>query len=51
MTVNGYEGSGSPDRVDAMVWLWTELFPDMVEPRVDASKYVIPRNNSGWLGA
>lgn len=29
MTVRGYEGSGSPDRVDALVWALTEL---IVEP-------------------
>ena len=27
MTAGGYEGDGSPDRVDAMVWGFTELFP------------------------
>ncbi len=32
MTTLGYEGEGSPDRVDAMVWGFTELFPSMVEP-------------------
>ncbi|MDD9923857.1 MAG: terminase family protein [Boseongicola sp.] len=29
MTFTGYEGSGSPDRVDALVWALTEL---MIEP-------------------
>ncbi len=29
MTSAGFEGSGSPDRVDALVWLFTELFPRM----------------------
>jgi phage terminase large subunit-like protein len=27
MTASGYEGPGSPDRLDAMVWGFTELFP------------------------
>ncbi len=27
MTAGGYEGEGSPDRVDALVWGFTELFP------------------------
>jgi len=31
MTAAGYEGEGSPDRVDAMVWAFSELFPRMVE--------------------
>ena len=30
MTAEGYEGDGSPDRVDALVWGFTELFPKMV---------------------
>lgn len=25
MSVNGYQGSGSPDRVDALVWALTDL--------------------------
>ena len=29
MTAQGYEGRGSPDRVDALVWALTEL---IVEP-------------------
>jgi phage terminase large subunit-like protein len=29
MTLRGYEGKGSPDRVDALVWALTEL---IVEP-------------------
>lgn len=31
-TTAGYEGEGSPDRADAMVWALTELFPDMTLP-------------------
>lgn len=30
MTTFGYEGAGSPDRVDALVWAMTDLFPAMV---------------------
>lgn len=30
MTAAGYEGNGSPDRCDALVWAMTELFPSMV---------------------
>lgn len=33
MTAAGYEGEGSPDRCDAMVWLMTELFPSMVKKK------------------
>lgn len=34
MTAAGYEGEGSPDRVDALVWAFTELFPQLIRPRV-----------------
>lgn len=30
MTAAGYEGTGSPDRLDALVWALTELFPRLV---------------------
>lgn len=30
MTAGGFEGEGSPDRVDALVWAYTELFPQIV---------------------
>lgn len=49
MTVNGYEGEGSPDRVDALVWAMTELFPSMTERAVDPSRYAIPRRGRGWM--
>jgi len=29
MTSAGYEGNGSPDRVDALVWAFTDLFPQL----------------------
>ena len=38
MTAAGYQGDdNSPDRVDALVWGFTELFPKMnrQKPRVD----------------
>ncbi len=30
-TSAGYEGDGSPDRADALVWALTELFPEILE--------------------
>ena len=50
MTIHGYEGDGSPDRVDALVWLMTELFPGMVERVPDVSKFMIPASTGGWMG-
>lgn len=48
MTTSGYEGDGSPDRVDALVWAMTELFPGMTERVADASKFAIPVSR-GWM--
>ena len=31
MTNAGYEGNNSPDRLDALVWALTELFPEIIE--------------------
>jgi phage terminase large subunit-like protein len=31
ITNAGFEGEGSPDRLDALVWALTELFPEMVQ--------------------
>lgn len=49
MTAEGYQGEGSPDRLDAMVWAFTELFPEMVETVPDASRFAIPRRAGGWM--
>lgn len=49
-TNEGYQGEGSPDRVDALVWAASELFPDMVSVVPDASIYNEPRSRGGgWL--
>jgi phage terminase large subunit-like protein len=43
VTAAGYEGEGSPDRVDALVWAFSELFPKLtrrarpVEPELDVA--------------
>ena len=49
MTSGGYEGDGSPDRVDAMVWGFTELFPQMLRPRDVEEVYVEPAGVGGWM--
>ncbi len=49
MTTEGYQGDGSPDRVDALVWAFTDLFPDLVtrpEP-----KPIVPMPPRVGLGA
>jgi phage terminase large subunit-like protein len=35
MTAGGFEGEGSPDRCDALVWALTELFPQMTVSRYE----------------
>lgn len=44
MTSEGYAGDGSPDRLDALVWALTELFPSMVDriPSYTAEDFAPP---------
>jgi len=48
VTSAGYQGDGSPDRVDAMVWAMTELFPKLnrQKPKVDHRENV----SASWMG-
>lgn len=46
MTAAGYEGEGSPDRVDAMVWGFTELFPKLTMKAPDKNRPT--HANSGY---
>jgi phage terminase large subunit-like protein len=49
ITASGYEGNGSPDRADAMVWAMTQLFPAVVK----RTEKRIPSNTAtmgGWMG-
>ena len=48
MTTSGFEGEGSPDRVDALVWAMTDLFPGMTERAPDPARYAIPKKR-GWM--
>lgn len=47
-TNEGYQGDGSPDRVDALVWAFTHLFPDMVDTVPDVTRFAIPMRR-GWM--
>ena len=51
MTVDGFQGDGSPDRCDAAVWLFTELFPSIISrpERVDHMD-LIRAAAGGWMG-
>lgn len=48
MTAAGFEGEGSPDRVDALVWAMTELFPRMLRPERKAA-VMEPAGAGGWM--
>ncbi len=48
MTNKGYEGDDSPDRLDACVWAFTELFPDITEPIEQNQVINIPRAYSAF---
>lgn len=50
MTNAGYQGEGSPDRLDAAVWAFTELFPAMTADQSEPMQ--VPRFHSagGWMG-
>lgn len=43
----------SPDRVDALVWALTDLFPEITEPKVNADKFrdLLVGTGGGWMGA
>lgn len=49
-TSGGYEGAGSPDRADALVWSLTELFPGMVRKAADPTPEVVDYGSGGWMG-
>lgn len=52
MTVHGYEGTGSPDRVDALVWALSDLFDDLADPITSVAPVRRLRAASGgWMGA
>lgn len=55
MTTFGYTGQGSPNRADAYVWAFSELFPGIVrEQKEVVAKKQEPRFNygsTGWMGA
>jgi len=49
MTAAGYDGPGSPDRLDAMVWGMTELFPGMTRKAAEPAPPV-DYGAGGWMG-
>lgn len=51
ITAAGYEGEGSPDSADAMVWLFTELFPRLVRKAEKPKRRIVrSATQGGWMG-
>lgn len=55
-TTNGYVGEGSPNRADAFVWCFSELFPGLVaapkSPEPEERRVIDYSGNTGaWMGA
>lgn len=46
VTSDGYQGNGSPDRMDSMVWGFTELFPKMIRKTRDKNSPPPTRANN-----
>ena len=46
MTAAGFEGEGSPDRVDALVWCFTELFHSLSRPDPELPELPVINSNS-----
>ena len=54
MTAAGYEGEGSPDRCDAMVWLLSELFPELTRKAAKLKRRAVSparRGDGAWMGS
>jgi phage terminase large subunit-like protein len=49
MTTHGYEGEGSPDRLDALVWLLTELFDGVIRQKPDLDRFRMKPKPVGWM--
>ncbi len=52
-TTHGYMGENSPNRADAMVWAFTDLFPELTKPEAATppppSVIVRPRGSNSWM--
>ncbi len=48
MTAAGYEGHGSPDRCDGLVWGFTELFPSMIR-KTETIDWGEAKSGNAWL--
>ena len=54
MSTSGFTGMGSPNRLDAMVWAVTELFPSLTrKPKAkrERKRRDVYRGEAGWMAA
>lgn len=49
ITASGFDGSGSPNRADALVWGMAHLFPAMTK-KVETNKPKLPKPSGHWMG-
>lgn len=49
-TSHGYEGSDSPDRAEAMIWAFTEMFPAIIRTKSNTPDYVVHHGECSWMG-
>jgi hypothetical protein len=49
ITAAGFDGEGSPDRVDALVWAATELFPSVTRAKAKRKSHNTEAQ-MGWMG-
>jgi phage terminase large subunit-like protein len=51
MTPQGYLGTTSPDRLDALVWGLTDLFPAMIRPVRKEEPRPVSRSGVSWMAS
>ena len=53
MTTHGFTGDHSPNRLDAMVWAATDLFPDLLKhdekPKEVSQPMLVRRSKTAWM--
>lgn len=49
-TSSGYEGEDSPDRAEAAIWAFTELFPDLTMGKAEPEEPSYGGGEGSWLG-
>ena len=49
-TSSGYDGSDSPDRAEAAIWCFAELFPKMTTAKSEQKEFYGHATAGGWMG-